>query len=129
MELYIGGLSQGKLEYVLTKYNMTEDSCNLCDGSVCTKEEILKKKVINHYHEFIRSLLGQGENTEDFTKELTRINPDAIIICNEVGNGVVPMEKEERLFREAVGHCTQIIAAKSQRVERVICGIGIVLKS
>ena len=42
MELYIGGLNQGKLDYVLTKYKITKDSDQLCDGAVCTKEELFK---------------------------------------------------------------------------------------
>ena len=57
--------------------------------------------------------------TETFIKK----NPDCIVICNEVGCGVVPMLKEEREYREQVGRMQVILAKSSESVERVICGI------
>lgn len=129
LELYIGGLNQGKLGYVLEKYRLSRESSSLCDGISCTREEVLEKKIINHYHEFIKRLLQDGEDPEAFTEELIRLNPGAVIICNEVGSGVVPMERADRRFREAVGHCTQRIAARAGHVERIFCGLGMVLKT
>lgn len=58
--------------------------------------------------------------TETFIKK----NPDCIVICNEVGCGVVPMLKEEREYREQVGRMQVILAKSSESVERVICGIA-----
>ena len=47
-----------------------------------------------------------------------------VVICNEVGCGVVPMLKEEREYREQVGRMQVILAKSSESVERVICGIA-----
>ena len=55
-----------------------------------------------------------------FAKE----HPDAIVIANEVGAGVVPMAAEDRAFREAVGRALCIIAQEAQCVTRCVCGIG-----
>jgi adenosylcobinamide kinase / adenosylcobinamide-phosphate guanylyltransferase len=128
MELYIGGLNQGKLDYVMKKYSITKDSDQLCDGAVCTKEELFKKRFINHYHEFVKRLLTEGIEPEEFTEELIKCNPSAVIICNEVGAGVVPLDRKDRRFREAVGHCTLKIASNAVHVERISCGLGLVLK-
>lgn len=54
--------------------------------------------------------------------------PDAIVVANEVGAGVVPIAKEERLFREAVGRALCIVAQESESVTRCVCGIGVRIK-
>ena len=38
MEFIVGGKAQGKLDYVLKKYGLTEEQ--VCDGAVCTPEEL-----------------------------------------------------------------------------------------
>ena len=51
-----------------------------------------------------------------------------LVICNEVGSGVVPMDRRQREHREAVGRlCTQL-AIRAQAVYRVSCGLGMRLK-
>ena len=51
-------------------------------------------------------------------------HPDTVIICDEVGNGIVPLDSFEREYRERLGRLLCEIAAKAERVERVVCGIG-----
>ena len=55
-------------------------------------------------------------------------NPDVILICDEVGGGIVPIEKKDRIYREAVGRALCSAVKKSDRVERIMCGIGQCLK-
>jgi alpha-ribazole phosphatase len=54
---------------------------------------------------------------------LCRQNPDLILICDEVGNGIVPVEKSERDYRECVGRVLCMLAKEADSVERVQCGI------
>lgn len=56
-------------------------------------------------------------------------NPDLIFICDEVGNGIVPMEKSERDYRECVGRVLCILAKEADTVERIHCGIGQMIKN
>lgn len=136
MELYIGGISQGKLVYVLQKYQINKDSPLLCDGAICSKEDILTKPYINHFHEFIRRLLQEQESKEgvktgyieEFLSEFFDKNPKAVVISNEVGYGIVPMDRKDRIYRETVGRSLCKIAERSIRVERIICGLGTVIK-
>ncbi len=72
--------------------------------------------------------MDAGNDPVQFTEELLRRNPDAVILCDEIGLGIVPMDKRERLWREAVGRCCQRIAAQAQQVIRVVCGLSQVLK-
>jgi adenosyl cobinamide kinase/adenosyl cobinamide phosphate guanylyltransferase len=136
MELYIGGISQGKLLYVLQKYQIKKDSSLLCDGASCSKEDMLRKPYINHFHEFIRRLLQEQESkqrvttdyVEEFLSEFLDRNPKAVVISNEVGYGIVPMNREDRIYRETVGRSLCKVAARSIRVERIVCGLGMVIK-
>ena len=51
-----------------------------------------------------------------------------MIVANEVGAGIVPIDPKERAFREAVGRALCVIAQASDAVVRVTCGIGVRIK-
>lgn len=51
------------------------------------------------------------------------IEKELVIIMNEVGSGVVPMDRDERLWREAVGRVSCLYAKRADRVYRLIAGI------
>ena len=55
-------------------------------------------------------------------------NPDVILVSQEVGYGVVPVDAFDRKYREAVGRVCTKLAAYSHKVTRVVCGIGTVIK-
>ena len=55
-------------------------------------------------------------------------NPRILLISNELGCGVVPVDAFDRKYRETAGRICTEIAAKSSQVIRVVCGIGTVLK-
>lgn len=54
--------------------------------------------------------------------------PDISFICNEIGNGIVPMDPEERLWREVTGRVLIHLAREADHFERVIAGMGQVIK-
>ncbi|BCJ99183.1 bifunctional adenosylcobinamide kinase/adenosylcobinamide-phosphate guanylyltransferase [Anaerocolumna chitinilytica] len=127
MELYIGGCSQGKLNYVLKKTGISEemvlDAVEITGRNI--KREVL---IINHFHLLVKNILKDGRNPEDTIKELSEENPELIIICDEVGNGIVPVEAAEREYRERLGRILCGLAEKAVKVERIICGIGQIIK-
>ncbi len=51
-----------------------------------------------------------------------------IMVTNEVGMGVVPDNRQARLYRDLVGRCNQCIARAADRVYLVSCGIPLQLK-
>ena len=63
-----------------------------------------------------------------FCRTLLEENPELIIITNELGYGVVPVDPFDRAWREAAGRTCCVLAAEAGQVYRVICGLGQALK-
>ena len=111
MVLIIGGACQGKLTWAIREYGLTEeDLCDLALGFVPGKR--------CYYH--LEAATRRGAVPE-FPK-------DAVVISREIGSGVVPMDPERRAWRERHGIALRQLADASDRVVRVFCGIGEVLK-
>jgi len=51
-----------------------------------------------------------------------------LVTLDEVGCGIVPMEKREREYREAVGAAGQLLASVADQVYRVLAGIPVRIK-
>ena len=76
----------------------------------------------------VREALARGEDPRGFAEYICTTSPTAVIVSNEVGAGIVPIETTERIFREAVGRALCIVAQRSETVTRVVCGIGVRIK-
>ena len=97
----------------------TQIECGYC---LCRK----KMDLIRHYHLYLRRRMQQGADEEQLlqeTKAFCEKNPDVIVVTEEVGCGVVPMDAFERKWREVCGRASVILAERSEQVYRVICGI------
>ena len=153
MELYIGGFAQGKLEYVQNKkaeeailiamvidcaqsdYQKTLQSIdnkikneNADVNNIANVNDIV---IINHLHLWVKDLLREG--MEEAAVQSTILSwvathPNTILICDELGNGIVPLEKMERIWREQTGRLMIELAKQAERVERILCGLGQRLK-
>lgn len=51
-----------------------------------------------------------------------------IFVTNEVGMGIVPEEKQTRLYRDLVGRCNQVFASNADAVVLMVCGIAHIIK-
>ena len=73
---------------------------------------------------------GAGQGKLDYVLQKTGYGPAqvVILICDEVGCGVVPVEPAQRARREAVGRLCCRLAERAERVERIFCGLPMVLK-
>ena len=115
MELYIGGFAQGKLEYVKCRYNENQKTEKLFVKVIDCVDSHYKKMlletecdvlILNHLHLWVRDLLDEGMEEEKIQTTILswiKSNPDAIVICDELGNGIVPIKKQERIWREQTG--------------------------
>lgn len=123
MKLIIGGTAQGKLEYVLLKYDVQK---NMVWDGVLPNDRKLNKNivVINHFHQWVKSRMVSGGCPEDEIMSFLDCNEDCIIICDEIGNGIVPIDPFEREYREHTGRILVQLAMRAEEVERIICGIG-----
>ena len=125
MKLIIGGYAQGKLYYAVTKYNVAED--HVFESVLPTSEEAEKLEgtiIVTSLHKWIRKRIKEGGRPEEEISSFVKKNPDCIIICDEIGNGIVPMDPFERVYRERTGRIQVKLAADAEEVERVVCGIA-----
>lgn len=128
MKLVVGGYSQGKLNYVLQ--NSNTDNYMIFDGIIPDEDQLQeaitqgRKIIIYHFHSLVRARISQGENPEEEILAFLKKSPDCIIISDEIGNGIVPMDVFEREYRERTGRILVKLGSLADEVIRVICGIG-----
>ena len=127
MKLIIGGYSQGKLNYTLRKIG--EKEYRIFDGTLPEYTKIDTDTtntiiIINHLHTFIKTSMQRGENPKESILDFITKYPDCILISDEIGNGIVPMDAFEREYREQTGRILIELAKEAEEVIRVICGIG-----
>lgn len=120
MKLYIGGRNQGKCNYVLQK----EGNLSVTEGDFCEEADVYSAEILNHFHLFVRKMLIEEKEMNKFVQNLFSKNPKIVIISNELGCGIVPMDAFERRWREETGRICCQIAEYAESVERILCGIG-----
>ena len=125
MDMIIGGAFQGKTAYAQKHYPEIE---SWIKGKDATEEELKCAQGVLDFQEYIKKELAAGRDVYHLAGLLLEENPYLVLVCQEVGYGVVPVDAFERKYREAVGRvCTQL-ASGAKRVTRVICGIGTVIR-
>lgn len=126
MILITGGAYQGKTGYAKKAFNIV--SSDIADGRSCTFEAAKSAACIVNFHELVRRLTEAGIDCIGFTNELCRENLEAVIILDEIGSGIIPLDKSERKWRESVGRCGCILAENAETVIRLVCGIPTAIK-
>ena len=110
MELVIGGAYQGKLSWAVAQYGLRKEE--LCD--LDENEPQAGKRCYYHLEAYTR------RHSCDAIPEAFQ---DAVLIVREIGCGVVPMDAQERAWRERHGACVQALAARATHVTRIFCGL------
>ena len=98
MKLIIGGYAQGKLRVACQ--SVPEKKKIIWDGTLW------------------ESSVGNG------LQRLFQLYPACIIIGDEIGNGIVPIDAFERKYRETYGRILSNIAERAEEVDRVLCGLS-----
>ena len=124
MEMIIGGAYQGKTVYAKKEYPLL----NCADGDKVTEEELMRAQGVTDFQKYIRRELEKERDVSELAEQIILKNPDVILVSQEVGYGVVPVDAFDRKYREAVGRVCTKLAAYSHKVTRVVCGIGTVIK-
>ena len=124
MEMIIGGAYQGKTVYAKKEYPLL----NWADVDKVTEEELMRAQGVTDFQKYIRRELEKERDVSELAEQIILKNPDVILVSQEVGYGVVPVDAFDRKYREAVGRVCTKLAAYSHKVTRVVCGIGTVIK-
>lgn len=128
MILVIGGAYQGKLDYVKETYGLTDEDVFTCEeGSTAVGFD---EKVVDHFERYVLALIKAGQVPERAVGMQLRANryKGRIIICDDISQGVVPMDATERAWREGVGRTMVRLAGQADKVVRVFCGIPEIVK-
>ena len=127
MILITGGAYQGKLEFARDTFNISDDEIFYCMESTSSLDT--RKIIINNLDEYIRSAIYSGKDEKYIKSQLNdECCGNKIIIVTDQSCGIVPLKKEDRLFREALGRITTMLSQKADEVYRVFCGIPQKLK-
>ena len=124
MKMIIGGAFQGKTLLAKKIY----PDIDWINGADADWEKIASAQGILCFHEFIRNEMQKKKDVSGLAEQLISCNPDVVLVSDEVGYGVVPIDAFDRAYREAVGRICTKLAAYSSDVTRVVCGIGTVIK-
>ena len=124
MKMIIGGAFQGKTLLAKKIY----PDIDWVNGADADWEMIASAQGILCFHELIRKEMKNGNDVSELAERLIQVNPQVLLVSDEVGYGVVPIDAFDRAYREAVGRVCTKLAAYSTQVMRVVCGIGTVIK-
>lgn len=123
MILIFGGAYQGKLEYARENHRF-ETVCDCSQG----KEPDFHADVIYGIEGFVMECAKAGVNAKEFFESREGLWKDKILIITDTSQGVIPIDKTVRAFREMNGRTMMYLAEKADCVVRVFCGIGKVIK-
>ena len=108
--LIIGGAFQDKLKVALGYSSLSADQ----------DSEAMDKIIVNNFQNYFKNNMDEEGLLEKCRGK--------IIICDEVGCGIIPLDKSDRVYREALGRFLCDLAALSDTVIRVTAGIGQFIK-
>ncbi len=147
MILIFGGAYQGKLDFAKKEFGLTEsdvlDIAELCRMARTKNDQdlnygvdafinqnIMTAKCAYGLDEYIRLMIERGLDSDSWIEELIEGVKEAetVIIINDYSQGLVPMDAEDRKFREANGRAMIKLAESAESVYRIFCGIGTNIK-
>jgi len=121
MILIFGGAYQGKLAYALERFGLTQNDVFLCgDDDVRPPEN---RKIIYEIDRWILALLKKDIDVEQAIRRFIENNKHAVVICNDISCGVVPVDPLLRKWREAAGRVLASLSRESDEVVRLFCAI------
>lgn len=110
MIIIFGGAYQGKLDFAKEKFNIKDEE--ILDLS---KENFsLDKKVIYHFEEVKKKNISFNE--ADLNNK--------ILILDDESCGLVPINDEDRRYREDIGRLMVKLSKEADEVYRVFIGLG-----
>ena len=121
MKLVIGGYAQGKLKYICKREQLTD--YELADA-ILLEAGSEKTVIFDHFHLWVKEQLKEGKDPEAKLWAYLKQQKDLIIISDEIGNGIVPLDPFERMYRDRLGRILTELAGQAEEVIRVLCGLG-----
>ena len=130
MILVIGGAFNGKTDFAraLLAQDGKKAAITVAEGAVCGEEEIFAADLIKDFHLYLRRFPHKAQEPARLCSELLSRNSGVVVISDELGYGIVPMDQSDRQWREQCGRACTALSAVSEKVYRVVAGIGMCIK-
>lgn len=119
MHLIIGGAYQGKLEYAMRRFELKTEEIFYCSEQA---EVDTSKKCIYGFEKYIRACCREKKTPID------NLPKGTVIICQDIFCGIVPVDREERAWREMAGTLITALAVRADTATRIFCGLAEKLK-
>lgn len=116
MTLIVGGAGQGKLAYAIRRLQV--------DETAVSRDPASPAPIVAGLEDWLR----RCPEPWPVLDRLLRDFPGVTILCREVGCGVSPLDREDRVWRERVGRVCCELAKRADHVIRLCCGLPMVLK-
>ena len=113
MILIIGGAASGKRTYLASLGYLPEE---IADGVLDPR------KVLYGLEKLVAA------DPEGAASLLPALLEKEVVACCDVGSGVIPLHYEQRRAREATGRLCVQLAARAEKVVRLVAGIPVVIK-
>ena len=126
--LVFGGAYSGKLSFVKEKFNISDEEILILNDNTNDLDIDFSKKVIDKFHKFTYKMSLENKDPLQYILDNKESFKDKIIISDDISEGIVPLKKEDRIWRENTGKCLQYLSKNSKKVYRVFCGIPMVIK-
>ena len=126
MIMITGGAFSGKKAYAKERFGFSDE--DILNGGECTLEAVFTAKCVADYQFLVKRLLEENADVQAFTERLCKENPSVVVLINEIGAGIIPLEKSDRIWREETGRSGCLIARNSGEVIRLVCGITTIIK-
>lgn len=119
MILIIGGAYQGKLDFAKETFGIGDGDVFFCTGS----EIDFSRRCVYGLEEFVLACIREGKDPEEYLREHRQKWENTVFICEDFFCGVVPLEAEQRAWRQVTGRLAQYLSREASRVSRVFCGL------
>jgi len=125
MIFIFGGKYQGKTAYAINEYDGEHKICDLAKEGLSYMYEA---DIIKNVQDGVRQLLSEDIEPIAYFVQNMKSLEQKILVGTEIGCGIVPIDDQERIWRDETGRVYQLLAGKAQKVVRLWAGIPMTIK-
>ena len=119
MHLILGGRGQGKFEYAV---GLCSEKAVVADLGKTKLKDAISADIISGIHMGVRNLLALNEDPVKIYTEYIDLFKDKILIGDEIGSGIVPVDSFDRKWRDETGRVYVLLSNNAERVDRMWAG-------
>lgn len=124
MDFIFGGAYQGKTAYAKEKYGFTAEEIFTCqEGQID-----FSYPCIRHLEDFCLHCVKEKQDAVAVLEENRGKWKNTVFLCADLSCGVVPMDAQDRAWRQETGRVMQYLSAHANSVTRIFCGLEQKLK-